>query len=149
MNCSAVEMESVHWLVQLTDRHEDASRFWNQPFKARTAEIDRCIEMRGSTDKVWRRKALWFANINNHNTRRSYRKDLQEFMGFIGIAAPEDFRLVTRAHVVVWRTDLKRRQLAGNTPRRKLAALSSLFEYLCERNAVSTNPVDGVKRPKV
>jgi integrase/recombinase XerD len=26
-------------------------------------------------------------------------------------------------------------------------ALSSLFDYLCERNAVAGNPVDGVKRP--
>ena len=31
--------------------------------------------------------------------------------------------------------------------RRKLAALSSLFEYLCEKNAVTHNPVKGVKRP--
>ena len=30
----------------------------------------------------------------------------------------------------------------------RLAALSSLFEYLCEKNAVSHNPVRGVKRPK-
>jgi integrase/recombinase XerD len=30
--------------------------------------------------------------------------------------------------------------------RRKLSALSSLFDYLCGRNAVSGNPVDGVKR---
>jgi site-specific recombinase XerC len=29
----------------------------------------------------------------------------------------------------------------------KLSALSSLFDYLCERNAVLGNPVDGVKRP--
>jgi len=41
------------------------------------------------------------------------------------------------------------RKLAGSTVRRKLAALSSLFEHLCERNAVETNPVKGVKRPKV
>jgi integrase len=27
------------------------------------------------------------------------------------------------------------------------SALSSLFDYLCERNAVSGNPIDGVKRP--
>jgi site-specific recombinase XerC len=26
--------------------------------------------------------------------------------------------------------------------------LSSLFEYLCEKNAVTHNPVKGVKRPK-
>jgi integrase/recombinase XerD len=93
--------------------------------------------------------AEWFANIDNPNTRRAYQKDLQEFMGFVGITRPEEFRLVSRAHVLAWRADLERRELAGSTLRRKLAALSSLFEYLCEQNAVTTNPVDGVKRPKV
>jgi integrase len=33
------------------------------------------------------------------------------------------------------------------TLRRKLSALSSLFDSLCEKNAVTHNPVDGVKRP--
>jgi integrase/recombinase XerD len=44
---------------------------------------------------------------------------------------------------------LEGRQLGGATIRRKLAALSSLFEYLCDRNAITHNPVKGVKRPKV
>jgi site-specific recombinase XerD len=35
------------------------------------------------------------------------------------------------------------------TIRRKLAALSSLFEHFCDANAVTHNPVKGVKRPKV
>ena len=33
--------------------------------------------------------------------------------------------------------------------RRKLAALSTLFEYLSEANAVTHNPVRGVKQPTV
>jgi site-specific recombinase XerC len=37
--------------------------------------------------------------------------------------------------------------LSPTTIRRKLSALSSLYEYLCEKNAVAGNPVDGVKRP--
>jgi hypothetical protein len=72
MNFSAVEMESVHWLVQLTERHEDASRFFARTFNARTVEIERCIQVRGM-DKVWRRKALraWndareLGGIRNH-----------------------------------------------------------------------------------
>ena len=44
--------------------------------------------------------------------------------------------------------DLERRSCAPTTIQRKLAALSSLFAYLCEQNAVLHNPVDGVKRPK-
>jgi site-specific recombinase XerD len=91
----------------------------------------------------------WFANIDNPRTRRAYQIDLRDFMSFVGIRRPEDFRLVTRAHLIAWRKQLEQRQLAGATIRRKLAALSSLFEYLCERNAVTHNPVKGVKRPKV
>ena len=71
-------------------------------------------------------------------------------MQFVGISTPAEFRLVSRAHVLAWRKDLEQRAaLAGSTLRRKLSAVSSLFEYLCEQNAVTTNPVDGVKRPKV
>ena len=44
-------------------------------------------------------------------------------------------------------TNQKTRGLEPTTIRRKLSALSSLFDYLCERNAVAGNPVDGVKRP--
>ena len=43
--------------------------------------------------------------------------------------------------------DLQSRELSPSSIRRKLSALSSLFDYLCERNAVAGNPVDGVKRP--
>jgi site-specific recombinase XerD len=91
----------------------------------------------------------WFANIDNPQTRRAYQGDLTEFMRFVGIERPEEFRIVTRAHVIAWRKALEERLLCGATIRRKLAALSSLFEHLCERNAVDFNPVKGAKRPKV
>ena len=82
----------------------------------------------------------WFANIDNARTRRAYRIDLQDFMIFTGIARPEEFRLVTRSHVIGWRKELEARELAPTTIRRKLSALSSLFDYLCERNAITHNP---------
>ncbi|WP_435530742.1 tyrosine-type recombinase/integrase [Paraburkholderia fungorum] len=94
-------------------------------------------------------EAEWFANLDNPRTRRAYQTDLQDFMGFAGIQRPEEFRVVTRAHVLAWRKTLETRGLSGATIRRKLAALSSLFEYLCEKNAVDFNPVKGAKRPKV
>jgi len=89
----------------------------------------------------------WFANIDNAKTRRAYRGDVGDFSGFVGIGRPEEFRIVTRAHLIAWRKDLERRALAPSTIRRKLSALTSLFDYLCERNAVTHNPVNGVKRP--
>lgn len=93
--------------------------------------------------------AEWFANLDNPRTRRAYRIDLLDFMSFSGIVQPDELRIVTRAHVLAWRKVLEDRALSGATIRRKLAALSSLFEYLCERNAVDFNPVKGAKRPKV
>ena len=91
----------------------------------------------------------WFANIDNPQTRRAYQNDLKEFMAFTGITSPDQFRIVTRAHLLAWRRDLEQRMLSSATIRRKLAAVSSLFEYLCEANAVASNPVKGVKRPKM
>ncbi|BCT67561.1 Tyrosine recombinase XerC [Nitrosospira sp. NRS527] len=90
-----------------------------------------------------------FANIDNPQTRRAYENDLRGFMVFAGIAQLDDFRIVTRRHVLAWRKSLEAQQLGGSTIRRKLAALSSLFEHLCESNAVTHNPVKGVKRPAV
>ena len=69
-------------------------------------------------------------------------------MAFAGLRQPEQFREVTRAHVIAWREQLVRQELANDTIRRKLAALSSLYAYLCDRNAVLHNPVLGVKRPR-
>jgi site-specific recombinase XerD len=89
----------------------------------------------------------WLANITNEKTRRAYKIDVSEFSEFLGLQKPEEFRTVTRAHVIAWREILEGRELSAPTIRRKLSALSSLFDYLCERNAVSGNPVDGVKRP--
>ena len=94
-------------------------------------------------------EAEWFANINNEGTKRIYKTSLREFMTFVGIAGATEFRIVTRSHVIAWRKDLEGRALSGATVRGKLAALSSLFEHLCEANAVTHNPVKGVKRPKV
>ena len=90
----------------------------------------------------------WFANLRNERTRRAYQQDVRDFTAFVGIERPEEFRIVTRAHLIAWRKALERRELAPASIRRKLAALSSLFDYLCEQNAVLLNPVDGVKRPK-
>jgi len=89
----------------------------------------------------------WFANIRNRNTRRAYQNDVREFAQFVGVSRPEEFRLVARPHVIAWRKLLEERELAASTVRRKLSALSSLFDHLCECNAVSDNPVHGVKRP--
>ena len=90
----------------------------------------------------------WFANISNPSTRRAYQNAIRDFTRFSGIARPEEFRVVTRAHVIAWRDQLRERGLGGATIRHRLASLASLFEHLCECNAVTHNPVKGVERPR-
>ena len=73
---------------------------------------------------------------------------MKDFMRFAGIRRPEEFRIVTRAHLIAWRDELRRRDLGGATIRHRLASVASLFEYLCEKNAVTHNPVKGIERPR-
>lgn len=97
----------------------------------------------------------WFANLLNPNTRRAYRADVEEFLRFVGVEQPDELRDVRRAHVLAWRESMVDRTtphgggLAAATIRRKLAAVASLFNHLCDHNAVDHNPVLGVKRPPV
>ena len=90
----------------------------------------------------------WFANLSNPSTRRAYEHAVGDFMRFVGIARPEEFRTVTRAHIIAWRDALVERGLGGSTIRHRLASLASLFQHLCDRNAVTHNPVKGVQRPR-
>lgn len=89
----------------------------------------------------------WFANISSEKTRQAYQNDIRAFTQFVGIQNPVEFRIVTRSHVIAWRKALEAKNFSVASIRRKLSALSSLFDYLCEHNAVTHNPVKGVKRP--
>jgi integrase/recombinase XerD len=93
-------------------------------------------------------EAEWFANIQNPRTRRAYKADIREFMAYVGILGAGEFCLVMRSHVIAWRKEMEQRGHAAATIRRKLSALASLFDHLCEANAVLFNPLRGVKRPK-
>jgi len=86
----------------------------------------------------------WFANIDNPKTWRAYKIDLEDFTGFAGI------RIIGRhadresgAYAGLAEASGNTRTWPGHHP-----ALSSLFDHLCDRNAVTHNPVKGVKWPK-
>src|SRR4051812_16993989 len=89
----------------------------------------------------------WLANITNPKARGADKEDGSAFFAFAGLRGSTEVRTVTPAHVIALREDLESRALADASIRRKLPALSSLFDYMCDRNAVAGNPVDGVKRP--
>ena len=80
----------------------------------------------------------WFANLANlanPRTRRAYQGDIEDFCQFVGLHTPEQFREVTRAHVLAWRRQFEQR---------------GLFDHLLDRDAVAGgNPVHGVKQLKL
>ncbi len=89
----------------------------------------------------------WFAGIESERNRRAYLRDVGEFMDHAGLSEPEELRDAAPEHVEDWREALLARPLRPATVRRKLSALSSLFDELLARGAVEANPVRGVERP--
>src|SRR5580692_3777400 len=75
----------------------------------------------------------WLANITKCQYPASYRNDVSEFSAFTGLRQPAELRTVTRAHVIAWRKHLESRVLAPSSIRRKLSAISALFDYLFEQ----------------
>jgi integrase/recombinase XerD len=57
-----------------------------------------------------------------------YRNNVGEFSAFAGLRGPAELRTVTCAHVIGWREHLETRELAPSSIRRKLSALSALFD---------------------
>ena len=89
----------------------------------------------------------WFANLPNARTRRAYQQDVRDFTRFVGIVRPEDFRTVTRAHLIAWREHLTQRGVSPRTVQNRLAVVSLRFQRRCEKQVASRHPVAGVRRP--
>jgi integrase len=93
---------------------------------------------------------LWLANFDSERTRRTYRAAVREFCTVIGAQSVQELRSVTRAQVLAYREHLlKTKNATHRTVRSRLAALSSLFQHLVERQVLRENPVHGIKRPRV
>ena len=86
------------------------------------------------------------------HTLNSYRGDLQQFARFL-YPRVEDLRLplrsVQRNQVGAFITELEEKGLKASTVARKLAALRSLFRYLCREGGLAANPARAVPSPLV
>ncbi len=94
-----------------------------------------------------RAEALWLANFTSANTRGVYRAALGDFIATMCIDSPDALYGVTQSHVVAFREALRERGLSNATVANRLAALSSLYAFLADKQLCETNPVAGVKRP--
>jgi integrase/recombinase XerD len=95
-------------------------------------------------------EAVWLASRKSVETRRGYRHDVRHFLRTLGITSADDLRRVDHKAVVAW--ERYRREVEGVHPRtirRRLAALSSLFQHLVRYHLVHSNPVREIARPAI
>ncbi len=118
-----------------------------------TTSIDRNLAK--SFEDFRRRLNFGYFNNLSEKTRIAYAKDLEQFREFLN----EHFRgieitAVEIEHILAFQEDLKNsggiggKKASDSTIKRKLAAVSSFFDYLIIRKVLKYNPVKLVKRPK-
>jgi site-specific recombinase XerD len=87
--------------------------------------------------------------VSDARTRQAYKTAIEEFCTFINLTESAQLRSVSRTHVISWCKDLEALGQRPSSVHSKLSALYSLFKFLCERDLVPRNPVNGVKRATV
>jgi integrase/recombinase XerD len=92
----------------------------------------------------------FFHNFESAHTRKSYRNDIKSFFEFLSDNFKEvkNYQGINRVHVVAFRNFLTDSNYAPKTINRKLAANSSFFDFLVEKNIVQFNPCTSIKRPR-
>lgn len=94
-------------------------------------------------------ESVWLANFISPRTRATYQRAVASFAEFAGITSAEAFRAVSPAQVLAWREHLIAEGRAARTVGNRMAALSSIFNHLCEKQLVKGNPVRGLQRPRL
>ena len=92
---------------------------------------------------------LWLQGQLSTHTRRAYKEDVRHFMRTLNVTTQDELRQVSRAAVIAWTRKMEAEDAKPRTVRRRLAALSSLFNHLVEHHVAPMNPVSTIKRPKV
>ena len=94
----------------------------------------------------------WADTLTKPETRRAYAKDVQGFLDHLAIETDHQLIGVQPQQVAQWRDhladELEAERLSYQSCKRRMAAASSLFEYLNAEGHVIRNPVRRVRRPK-
>jgi integrase/recombinase XerC len=81
-------------------------------------------------------------------TRDAYRRDLADFLAWLGDQGIDQPRRVHSQHVRSYAALRHRRGLAPKSLQRHLSAVRAWFRYLLRERQVGANPADGVRAPK-
>jgi integrase/recombinase XerD len=98
---------------------------------------------------------LWLEADKTEHTRRAYFADLNAWLDWCRRTGLDPLR-ARRADVDAWKATLtvtakdgSPRKASSSTVARRLAAISSWYQYLVDNDAADRNPVAAVKRPKL
>ena len=82
----------------------------------------------------------------SHNTLTAYRRDLGDFLAFVGSA--RRLGAVRGDDVVNWAAELRRRGLRPASVARRISAVRSFYRHLVREGHVDGNPTDHIDRPR-
>lgn len=91
----------------------------------------------------------WLASFSSERTREAYRSDLQAFESFLMSHNAGPVLAVSRPVVDLYARELEAASYSPATRARRLAALSSFFDYALSAGVTSHNPAKGIRRPKL
>jgi integrase/recombinase XerD len=95
-------------------------------------------------------EAVWLASRKSVETRKAYVHDVRHFLRTLGITCQDELRQVDHRAVVAWEQHMREVERSHPaTIRRRLAALSSLFQHLVKFRLRHTNPVREIERPAI
>lgn len=83
------------------------------------------------------------------NTLRAYRIDLAQFCEIAGVADDNALKEVSYVNIRTFLASLKAANRSKRSIARKLAAVRSLYRYLCKVGVLDGNPAVGVRSPKL
>lgn len=87
----------------------------------------------------------WMFNLRSEKTRVEYRYDWNLFLD----TAKVEPQAVTREMVIAYREMLTKADYSNTAVARKLASLSSFYNYAIKEGLTDFNPTSGVTRPRV
>lgn len=95
-----------------------------------------------------RARDAWATSLDNANTRAAYLSDWQQFATWCAEQGGDPLT-VNRRGLDTYRQHLAAEGRAASTIARKLAAVSSFYEYAIDLELLEVNPCARVKRPRV
>ena len=83
------------------------------------------------------------------NTVEAYERDVKEFTSFVAERGVSDVKDVQNTEVVAYLLELKNAGKSAATVNRKLASIRSFYKFMMEKGAVSEDPTNNIKSPRI